>query len=101
MPEESPFDVMSEAYFDAKEQMAGLTRMIRADVVSPADPNARRLTAGERLTDFDDFMSNPARRESEFQRLKERYRVPDGQVPRRLLEYIQQGLTERRRAEKS
>jgi len=100
MPE-SPFDSLVEAFRDAKAQMTDSARAVRSDIVSPADPNATRLTRQERLADFEDFMVNPARRESEFLRLRDRYNLPeDKPIPRRLVQFVLEGLKEQRKASK-
>ena len=96
MPE-SPYDSLVEAFRDAKELMRESVRSVKSDIVNPADPNARRATPAERLADIDDLLNNPARLESEFLRLKERYSLPDDKpIPRRLVDYIKQGLKEQR-----
>jgi len=98
MPD-SPFDVLVQAYQDAKTQMADATKAVRADIVRPLDPNAKLLTRRERLLDFEDFMSNPARRESEFMRLRDRYNLPDDKpIPRRLVDYVINGIKEQNKA---
>jgi len=100
MPD-SPFDVLIESFNDAKAQMQDATKSIQADIVRPLDPNAQTLTRQQRLVDFEDFMANPARRESEFLRLRERYNLPDDKpIPRRLVDYVVQGLKEQNRASK-
>ena len=98
--DDSPFDTLVEAFREAKEQMVSTARTVKSDAVSPADPNAVRLTRQERLADFDLFTSDPARIESEFLRLKERYQVKDGQVPRRLVEYVRRNMQDKRKVER-
>ena len=101
MPDESPFDALVEAYRDAKTQMADTIKTVKADIVSPADPNAQRLSRSERIADLDNFLLDPVRRESEFLRLKDRYKLPeDKPIPRRLVNYVVQGLKEKAKAEK-
>lgn len=88
MPE-SPFDALVEAFRDAKAQMTEATRMVKADIVAPADPNARPLTSQERRAQYEDMISNPARLESEFMRLRERHQLTDEKpIPRRLVDYL-------------
>ena len=100
MPD-SPFDVLVQSFNDAKTQMQEATKAIKADIVRPLDPNAQILTRQQRLSDFEDFMDNPARRESEFLRLRERYNLPDDKpIPRRLVDYVIQGLRDQNRASK-
>ncbi len=95
MPEDSPYDALVQGFRDAKAIMKESARAVKADIVSPADPNATRMTKQERMADIDDLLRNPARMESEFMRLKERYSLPDDKpIPRRLVEYIKQGLKE-------
>jgi len=99
MPD-SPFDTLVEAFRDAKAEMVGSARAIKADIVSPADPNAAKFTAQERRADFEDLISNPARFESEFLRLKDRYKLPDDRpIPRRLVDRILLGLREAKQAD--
>jgi len=101
MPDDSPFDVLVQAFNEAKAQMQDSTKAIRADIVRPLDPNAQILTRQQRLADFEDFLANPARRESEFLRLKERYNLPDDKpIPKRLVDYVIQGLKEQDKASK-
>ena len=100
MPD-SPYDTLVEAFQDAKIQMADSVKAIKSDIVRPLDPNAQILTRQQRLQDFEDFMDNPARRESEFLRLQERYNLPDDKpIPRRLVDYVIEGLRDQDRASK-
>ena len=95
MPEDSPYDALVAGFRDAKEIMRESTRAVKADIVSPADPNATKMTKQERMADFQDLLANPARLESEFMRLKDRYNLPDDKpIPRRLVDYLKQGLKE-------
>lgn len=88
MPD-SPFDALVEAFRDAKTQMVEATRMVKADIVSPADPNAQKQSSAERRADYEALVSNPARLESEFMRLRDRYKLNDEKpIPRRLVEFI-------------
>ena len=101
MPEESPYDALVAGFRDAKAIMKESVRTVKADIVSPADPNATRMTKQERMADISDLLSNPARLESEFLRLKERYNLPDDKpVPRRLVQYIMDGMKESKQAER-
>src|SRR5437667_8270781 len=100
MPD-SPFDTLVDAFRDAKQTMQDTTKAVKSDIVRPLDPNAQILTRQQRLQDFEDFMDNPARRESEFLRLRERYNLPDDKpIPRRLVDYVIQGLRDQNRASK-
>lgn len=98
MPEDI-FTPMVEAFEDAKRQMIESARDVKASVVRPANPNSETVRRQDRLREFDTFMSDPALRESEFLRLKERYQVPDGQIPRRLVNYILMSQRDRKKAE--
>lgn len=98
--EDSPFDSLVEAFREAKEHMVSTAKSVKADIVQPADPNATRLSRRERVIDYEEFMSNPARRESEFLRLKDRYKLPDDKpIPRRLVQYILDGQKDKSKAE--
>lgn len=86
---ESPFDALVESFREAKAQMIEAARMVRSDIVAPADPNATKVTAAERQADYERLISDPAYLESEFLRLKQRYKLPDEKpIPRRLVEFL-------------
>lgn len=97
MPD-NPFDALVDAFEEAKNQMRETTRQVKAQVVRPANPNAVQPTRQERIAELDLFLSDPNLRESEFLRLKDRFKVPDGQIPRRLVDYIRYGQAEKRKA---
>jgi hypothetical protein len=91
MPETSPFDVLVEAFRDAKSQMAEATKLVRTDIVAPADPNATRLSPADRHQDYLRLVQDPAYLESEFLRLKDRYKLPQEKpIPRRLVEFLKE-----------
>ena len=97
---DSPYDALVQGFRDAKAIMKESARAVKADIVSPADPNAKRATKTERMADIQDLLNNPARLESEFLRLKDRYKLPEEKpIPRRLVEYLKQGLKEQQAEE--
>lgn len=92
---DSPYDTLVEAFHEAKKMMIESTKVVKADIVRPLDPNAKESTRAERREAFSKFMLDPLERESEFLRLQERFNLSqDRPIPRRLVDYIIQGLKE-------
>jgi hypothetical protein len=100
MPQkETAMDRMVNAYTSARQRAVEALRTARAEVVTrPADPNATRLTGDAWLAEYEATVNDPARMESLFLELKQRHNVPDGAVPRRLVDYLKLG--QRRLAER-
>lgn len=95
MPEDSPYDLLVEAFRDAKQQMVDAARELQSDMIRPLDPRATKLTRAQRREEFSKFMLDSAHRESEFLRLQQRFQLPeDKPIPRRLVQYIIQGQRE-------
>ena len=94
MPD-SPFDALVDSFRDARTQMRDAVRSVRADIIHPADPYAEKMSKTERLQDVASLINDPVRLESEFMRLRDRYKLTDDKpIPRRLVEYLRQGHRE-------
>lgn len=90
--EQSPVDLLVEAYQAAKTDVVDAVRKVRAETVNrPADPHAAKLAGPERDAEYQAAMSDPARFESMALQAADRFRVPPGMVPRRFVDWLREG----------
>lgn len=78
-----------EAFGEFRDRYVETQRAIKADMVNrPLDPAARKLKGQERVAHDLAFVGDPVQVTSSFDELSDRFKVPEGKIPRRLGEYV-------------
>lgn len=75
-----------DALQDAKDAAVGMVREAKMQVVN-APAFGRELSKDERLQEHIHFITNPGSMSLKWDELETRYKVPEGHIPRRWLEY--------------
>ena len=94
MSEHDPIEMLGEAMKDVrKDFMEKFIRPMRAEVVS-RPLFGEKVSKDDRRRRFRQLRNDPAELQSEIDFLVERYKVPQGMVPRALVEYLKAGEKE-------
>lgn len=87
MPERDDLmEIGMNAMRDAKDTAVSMVREARASVVN-APAFGRKLKRHERITEHLSFLNNPGSMSLKWDELETRFKIPEGTIPRRWLEY--------------